>query len=354
MTITSTEPDVLPVVVPSGALQGRIPDDAVLIARGQYLLPRAGLPLWNQRREVALARILAVQRTCPSVVAFSHESAALLHGAFIRSEEPDVHTLHVTRPNRTHTALPRVTYGGARVWGRKRGLPPAPPDGSALWRSRKAVHRRHFRPLSKPPSLDTAYGLVVTSICQTVTDCLIDLSPQDAFVMCDSLLRITVSPDRFSPGAEADRLERTTARIEALLEREGSRPGTARARRLLPLLSPWSESPGESSTRLVLLEAGLPEPSLQHELTISGRPAFLDMAWPSIRLGLEFDGKLKYADADARYREKRRQEQAEDQGWSFVRVGFPDLQDPRRLVSRVMSRVPPGAVFPLTPRPWMS
>lgn len=319
MAFSDPPPTLLPTVVP-GRDYGRglpddygrgLPDTAVLVARGRYLLPRGGPSLGKRWREVSLARIVAVAQACPGAQAFSHESAALPHGAFLLGDEPDAHTLQVSRPERGTVVLPPRHLRWRRSPGRRHGEPPRDRDGPMLWTGRRVIHRGPSRKVDDA-EITMALGLPVTTVEQTLIDCLIDLPARSSFVICDSPLRLVAQPDRFNRGSERDRPQAVRARLGTRIDSSRRPSGTARARRLLPLLSPWSESPGEPSTRLVLLEAGLPEPSLQHELMVSGRPAFLDMARPDIRLQLESDGKPKYA--DARYREKRRQEQAEDQG----------------------------------------
>lgn len=107
-----------------------VPRTAVRLARGQYLLPTAPPPVWHQQYEVSLARILAVHRTHPSLSAFTHSSAALLHGALVRDHEPDVHVTQPCAARRSTLPLSRVVYGAPLVWGRQ-GLPLRGDTGSS-------------------------------------------------------------------------------------------------------------------------------------------------------------------------------------------------------------------------------
>lgn len=199
--------------------------------------------------------------------------------------------------------------------------------------------------------ITTIKGLRTSNLVRTLVDCLLDLPATDAFVVGDSLLRIGTHAHRL----DRERVERTASRLRVqaadLLRRRGRRHNSRRARLMLGLLSPWSESPGESEMRFLLLVAGTPEPTLQHQVTTGDRQWFIDAAWPHALIGLEFDGRGKYAgSADTLYREKRRQEHLERRGWTILRVGWPDLKDPELLISRVLATVPAGTVFSITPR----
>jgi len=88
----------------------------------------------------------------------------------------------------------------------------------------------------------------------------------------------------------------------------------------------------------------------QHPVQVWGKWHFPDLAWPDLRLGVEFDGRGKYADPGAYYREKRRGDEIEEAGWRLTRVSFEDLQDVQALVGRILRKVPPGRPFPVRPR----
>ncbi|QGF22767.1 hypothetical protein Rai3103_02675 [Raineyella fluvialis] len=110
--------------------------------------------------------------------------------------------------------------------------------------------------------------------------------------------------------------------------------------------SPLAESGGESVSRAVLKEMGIPEPVLQYEIrTPAGEfVARTDMAWPQDRTVGEFDGALKYRrgastrDVDPGrivYEEKRREDAIRGLGWEMVRWGWADLDDPEALAAHI-------------------
>ncbi|MEU4775252.1 DUF559 domain-containing protein [Micromonospora sp. NPDC023644] len=69
-------------------------------------------------------------------------------------------------------------------------------------------------------------------------------------------------------------------------------PGLPLLREVLALAEPLSESPMESRLRLLLLDAGLPPPTAQHDVRdATGRfVGRVDLAWPELRVAVEYDG----------------------------------------------------------------
>jgi hypothetical protein len=108
----------------------------------------------------------------------------------------------------------------------------------------------------------------------------------------------------------------------------------------------WSRT--ESLTRLVLTSAGIPEPVLNHPLTVAGRRFNVDLAWPDFRFGLEYDGEM-HRDQQAFADDIRRQEIIQDEPWSLMRMTKADLFDRtwelvRRVERRLVDRGCPIAV----------
>ncbi|WP_341230621.1 type IV toxin-antitoxin system AbiEi family antitoxin domain-containing protein [Nocardioides salarius] len=115
-----------------------------------------------------------------------------------------------------------------------------------------------------------------------------------------------------------------------------------------------SESVGESLARLAFLDAGLPEPVLQHEVRddrgwLIGR---VDFAWPEQRLIVEFDGREKYHSMrrdgesieEMVLREKTREDRLrEATGWTVIRITWADLHQPGRLLARLSRYLAPVA-----------
>ena len=80
--------------------------------------------------------------------------------------------------------------------------------------------------------------------------------------------------------------------VAARLEQRPDIRGTVRARGLLDLGSERAESPPESWLRLILIEHGFPLPEVNWAITTpDGRELVrLDLAWPRLRICVEYDG----------------------------------------------------------------
>ncbi len=110
---------------------------------------------------------------------------------------------------------------------------------------------------------------------------------------------------------------------DAVKQHRGA-PGSLPAAAALALLDGLSESPGESLLRYDLVMLGY-DVVPQVSVMVGGRWLRPDLIVRGTKVAAEFDGKTKYADADAFQREKYREEAMRDDGWIFVRFMWPDL-----------------------------
>lgn len=129
------------------------------------------------------------------------------------------------------------------------------------------------------------------------------------------------------------------------------RHGAPRARRMVGMLDPRSESVGESCSRVTLVQIGLPTPELQFEVFdpyghLVGR---CDFYWRGHRTLGEYDGQVKYGrllepgqhPGDVVAQEKVREDRLRDEGFQLVRWTWPDLSHPevlRRRIQRAFER----------------
>lgn len=104
-------------------------------------------------------------------------------------------------------------------------------------------------------------------------------------------------------------------------QRPGAR-GVVQLRRVLGLIDGGAESPQETRTRLLLVQADLPKPETQIVVCDEfGYPfARLDMGWPEWHVAVEFDGAQHWTDSAQRTRDIDRWAQLEALGWHIVRV----------------------------------
>lgn len=96
--------------------------------------------------------------------------------------------------------------------------------------------------------------------------------------------------------------------------------GIIQARSLSWLIEPRTESPGESWQRLRMLDAGFPAPEPQFEIVDDfGRTYFIDLPYPDLRIGTEFDGREFHTDEAHRIHDnERRGHLTAIQDWRWV------------------------------------
>jgi hypothetical protein len=245
------------------------------------------------RQSEVLAEMRGVANRLTTPFWFSHANAALLWGCWTWRLAAEVHV--------TQLGHPKV-------------------------RRDDRVLRRHWTdlPLRDRCVLD---GLPVTGLERTVVDCLRGLREPQGIVVADSALRI---------GAR-------TEVLETILTESAGKRGIVRARRVLAAADGRSESPGESLVRWFAADAGLPVLDVSIPVATWLGEFWLDLGWPELRIGIEFDGAVKYSGGrygepgERLFAEKRRQDALVEAGWTIVRITWADLSDPARLVARLRS-----------------
>ncbi|MFV0427550.1 MAG: hypothetical protein ACK5KU_11035 [Beutenbergiaceae bacterium] len=251
------------------------------LRRGAYTYLAGHQP--DDQRRRALLQTIAVARQSRTPVVVSHESAALIWGLYTVYVPTLTHVIQSSRPSRNDAA------------DVKRHCAALPPEDAT--------------------SLDEVQ---VTSLTRTVLDCARTLPFREAVVICDA-----------AHGQDLD-LGALASRVRGI----AGRPGAQRARMVLQHTRPGSESAGETLSRLEISAAGLPDPQLQVAVTTPCGRYRLDLGWPQWRVGIEFDGWMKYDRADSAsvlFAEKQRENAIVAQGWTIVRLTFRDLREPQRL-----------------------
>ncbi|WP_123027761.1 endonuclease domain-containing protein [Mycolicibacterium stellerae] len=125
------------------------------------------------------------------------------------------------------------------------------------------------------------------------------------------------------------------ADVCALGDRYPRAPGLRRLLELLPLVDGGAESPRESSLRLWLVDAGLPQPETQIPvLHGSTAPvAFLDMGWRDFKVAAEYDGDHHRKSRRQYVKDIARLRMLEALGWIVIRVIAEDK--PKDVIARV-------------------
>lgn len=88
--------------------------------------------------------------------------------------------------------------------------------------------------------------------------------------------------------------------VEAVIGEHAGARGLLRLRAVLPLVDGGAESPQETRTRLVLIDAGLPKPQTQIRVLdeYGDFVARIDLGYEHLRVGIEYDGPQHWTDPD--------------------------------------------------------
>jgi hypothetical protein len=247
-----------------------------------------------------------------------HRIVRVLQGVYGRADLPD------TMESRARAAALVVTPGAVAVdrlaaWIlgvdtlEPRELEELPPLEMFVLRGHARIKRRGCQGGERdllPADIIFTSGLRVTSPLRTAMDLGCKLSRRGALASLDAFMR---------------HWGITHAQMYALLPRYYRRRGVVQLRQLIPLADPRAESPGESWARLEIIDAGMPCPKPQHWIVIDGVPVFrLDLAYPELKICVEYDGEEFHGEAQKEYDEARRK-WLRDHGWIVIVVRKDDF-----------------------------
>jgi hypothetical protein len=219
-------------------------------------------------------RLRAIKLVTPADAVVCDETAAWLYG------------LDVFPPRDRHNLEPAllVVHGATRV--RRPGTRPR----QALIGTRDVTY---------------ADGVHVTTPLRTASDLLRKLYRPYAMAAADAFAHAGL--------VDPEELNEFVGRLK------GYR-GIVQARTLAAIVDPRMESPGESWQRLRMHDAGFPPPEPQFEVVDDfGRSMFIDLPYPDLLIGTEFDGReFHTADAHAVHDRERRDYLTDLYGWRWV------------------------------------
>ncbi|MBT0993689.1 hypothetical protein KIN34_05240 [Cellulomonas sp. DKR-3] len=253
-------------------------------------------------RALAVARARGVHGRTVAPHAFSHETAAVLHGLALWSVGTLTHLKHAHR--RSAHADPAI---------------------------------RHHRPLPADEQIVTILGMPVTDLRATAWDCAVSMPPLPALVVVDSALRAGVPRDDLTAIALA-----------------GRGRGSARGRLIIELADDGAESVRETMARFAFLRAGWPPPQTQVEVHTARGVVWADLGWPEWKVVVEYDGLDKYRgrEREALLAEKLRREAFLEAGWRAVHLTVADSI--AAIIGRTRRALPPGCLPPVRPVPLLS
>ncbi len=144
--------------------------------------------------------------------------------------------------------------------------------------------------------------------------------PIDVLAVLDAARRVAVGRDQLAA---------------AVVRAQGLR-GIRMVRDLHEYASDLPESPMESRTRFRVIEARLPAAEIQYRVLVGGRLVRLDLAWPSHRVGLEFDGEDFHTGDGTLRRDRARHNALTRAGWTMLYATATDIyRDPGLLTAQL-------------------
>jgi hypothetical protein len=197
----------------------------------------------------------------------------------------------------------------ARLWG---AIVPDSADVEILLnRKQRTLIKglRMHRP-AQPPPTTMRYGLRVTTPEATFLKLAGELELVDLVVAGDTLCKKATTPQKLVAAAAAFRGKR--ARL---------------AREAAALVRSRVDSPQETKVRLLMVLAGIPEPTVNivfrdEEGSIKRR---IDMGYRKLRLGVEYDGR-QHAENDEQWQNDiDRREEFDELEWRLIILRSPDL-----------------------------
>lgn len=183
-----------------------------------------------------------------------------------------------------------------------------------IWRNARApCGVRTYDMQLLPGERAVVAGLPVTTPQRTAFDIGRRKPLGSAVANLDSLMRATtISADEVHAVAEQHRGARGLRQLETALG----------------LVDTGSQSPKETSLRLLLLRAGLPRPATQIPVTTDqGQVYYLDMGWEDLMVAVEYDGEHHRTDRCQYAKDNHRRETLERLGWIVIRVTVTDRSD---------------------------
>lgn len=271
--------------------------ELVRVERGAYVASSAWADAkpWERYR----LRCLAVARARPDAV-LCHAAAAAIWG------------------------VPLLLRGARRV--------DVLASGADAGRVSGGIHYRGTRdPEAHIVSVD---GVLVTDLPRTLTE----LASRTSFAEGVVALDWAAGPGRDGrgPRVPAPLIEERAVELELVR-------GARRLARVLSFADGRAGSPGESLSRVRMLELGFAIPELQYEFRLdTGRRALTDFRWSRQRIVGEYDGIAKYRAAEFRQgrtpeqvvvEEKLREDALRRQGEDVARWIWDDLWAPARFAA---------------------
>ncbi|MDO5720588.1 MAG: hypothetical protein Q4P05_07610 [Actinomycetaceae bacterium] len=281
------------------------------------------LPLQSSARNRLLQLVrtkVTLQNSGPESYA-SLDSACLIYGIPIYDPSPNISLVVRTK----HTRRPTII--GAHL----KHLPV-----SRVTRHSRTLPDEAFTEIDNKPVLTPEY---------LILELLAQKSLEHAIVNADAAFAHFCHASNFHRKRTIDWFHRLLSRLRKILKSGRYRRCKRRILRRLHYVSPWSQSPAETLFRLAMMRAGLPNPFQQYPFQTQHSAGFVDFAWPTIGIGFEMDGKMKYTSHEVVIAERVREQKARRFLPNFFRWMWDDLSDPS-LTDRLRALFPRRVLSP--------
>lgn len=227
-------------------------------------------------------------------------------------------------------------------------------DRSAAW-----MHGiDHYEPsaLDVPPDLEVVACTGQRTTLRGIRGGVRDLEPEDVMLLdgvpVTTPLRtaadLACRRGRLSAAAVLDQFARhhgvTSVQLRSLLPRYAGRRGVTQLRELAVLVSPLAESPRESWLFRLVVDHQLPPPLRQVVVDLEEGTFRLDLAYPHLKIAIEYDGEEHHTSPEDRARDAARRRALERAGWILISVRKDGMSGPgldqwvRRLRGAVKER----------------
>jgi very-short-patch-repair endonuclease len=199
------------------------------------------------------------------------------------------------------------------------------------------VRNRRLATRAPAPSTDTLHEVDLTVVdgipATTVARALVDVAgliPRGRFedLLDTAIVQRFTTVARLRDRAEAlwaPRRNGCAIVLELLDERD---PGLRDARNV------W-----EAKVLRVVKNLGLPPPHVNYRLRLGGRVRYVDLAWPEVKVAVEFDGFVPHSTRRVFDDDRARQNDLVADGWTVFRVTATMLRDPERAFAPISAAI---------------
>ena len=297
----------------------------------------------RKTRDESTGRVVSRRTLPPGVTDWSLRRGPfrrLFHGVYVHR---DTELTELVRAAGSLLLCPRDSaashHTAARIWG---GI--VPEDGfvhiSTTGVRPKVQGIRAHRVKAGGQQCSRLGGVRVTTPVQTFLDLGSALGLVDLVVLGDSLVKAgEVTPEQLVEAATtfAGTGRRTVRRAAGLVRRE-------------------VDSPMESRTRMLIVLAGLPEPTVNHKIRWPGGSVRFrfDLSYPDHQLIVEYDGR-QHAESEKQWGgDIGRREWMDSKGWRIVIIRAKDIYNtPGQALQRISSAMrDKGMVVPQLSGEW--